>query len=212
MLLQPKVRNTHDFCSRPFLGSLLHGPHEESQLRYLYETYRASPRALIIYARDPAEYEAQIVKQVRNINPDSLRFVLSSPDSEESSDLITRMEPSPISRSSCEKTVASRGVLELLWDRHLKNWAAEIRHLYTSLQGSPVTASTVEGIFKLQVHKLFRQGYSLKLFPLRSGHATAKCNIYNNYTASNRQQESQLHQLTVSEERHLVDGTQLEIN
>ena len=210
----PEVRNTHDFCSRPYfkLGPLPGGPYEEPQLRYLYETYRASPRALIMYARDPAEYEDHVAEQVQNINPDSLRFALSSPDSDHSSHLITRMEPSPTKRSRYQKTIASRGVLELLWDQYLKNSAAEIRHLYTTLQGSSITASAVGGIFELQMHKLFRQGYSLKLFPLRRSRVTAEYDIYGNYAASNKQQGLQLHQLAASEEYRLVDGTQLKTN
>jgi len=210
----PEARNAHHFCSRPYfkLGPSLGGPYEEPQLRYLYETYRAPPRALIMYTRDPAQYEAQIVEQVKNINPDSLRFALRSPDSDHSSHLIIRMEPSPTERFSYQKTIASGGVLKLLWDQYLKNSAAEIRHLYTTFQGSPVTASAAGGIFELQMHKLFRQGYSLKLFPLRSGSTTAKCDVYSNYTNSNKQRELRLHQLTVSEEHPLDDRAQLEIN
>ena len=45
-----RIHNTHYFRSRQFLGLSRGGPHDESKIRYLYNEYRASPRALAIYA------------------------------------------------------------------------------------------------------------------------------------------------------------------
>ena len=126
------------------MGLLHGGPHEESQLRYLYETYMATPRMLARYGSTPDEFEDLVAEQVQLIKPDGLRNALYNPDSDDSSHLIVRIEPSPTNRTRFEKTIASRGALELIWDRHLKNSTAEMSHLYTILGGGTVTAATFE--------------------------------------------------------------------
>ena len=141
-----EVHNTHSSCSRPFMGLLHGGPHEESQVRYLYDTYMAPPRMLARYGRTPDKFEALVVEQVRLITPDGLRNALFDPDSDDSSNLIVRMEPSPTNRTRFEKTIASRGVLDLIWDRHLKNSPVEMGRLYAALGGFTATATAVGGI------------------------------------------------------------------
>jgi len=153
--LPSEVHNTYGFCSRPFLGLECDGPHEESQLRYLYDTYRASPRELAMYARMPALYENRVDQEVMNIRPGDLRDALYSPTSSQSSYLIMRMEPSPKSRNMFEKMATSQHVLKLLSEKHLKNTIAEVELLYNTLQGSSVTASAVRGILELRMHQLF---------------------------------------------------------
>lgn len=162
--LLSEVHETYGFCSRPFLGLKRGGPHEESQLRYLYDTYRASPRELARYAPIPPLYEARVDQEVMKIRPGDLRDALYSPTSSESSYLIVRMEPSPKSRSMFEKMAISQHVLELLSDKHLKNTIAEVELLYNTLQGSSVTASAVRGILELRMHQLFA---FMEEYPLR---------------------------------------------
>ena len=204
----PEVHNTHNHCSRPFMGLSHGGPHEESQLRYLYDTYRAPPSMLARYARTPDKFRALIAEQVRLIKPDGLRNVLYNPDSDDSSHLIVRIEPPPDDRTKSEKTIASQGALELLWDRHLKNSTAEMSHLYTALGGGTVMAPAVGGILQLRMHQLFRLGYS----PLLVDRTTQEFDIYVNYSASQIQQNSKTLQLTVSDGHLLVDGMQLQVD
>ena len=163
--LLSEVHKTYGPCSRPFLGLKRGGPHEESQLRYLYDTYRASPRELARYAPIPALYEARVDQEVMKIRPGDLRDALYSPTSSESSYFIMRMEPSPKSRSMFEKMAISQHVLELLSNKHLKkNTIAEVELLYNTLQGSSVTASAVRGILELRMHQLFA---FMEEYPLR---------------------------------------------
>ena len=106
----------------------------------------ASPRMLARYGRTPDKFEALVAEQVRLIKPDGLRNALFNPDSDDSSHLIVRIEPSPDDRTRFEKTIASQGALELIWDRHLKNSPAEMGRLYAALGGGTVTATAVGGI------------------------------------------------------------------
>ena len=164
--LPPEVHNAHDFCRSTFLGIEHGGPYQESQLKHLYETYRAPPRALGKYAGILGLYENRVAQKVEEFLPHVLRNALSSPDSDESTHLIVRMEPDPKARDKYRKTIASRYILELLWDRHLKGSVDGIRNLYIALQGSTVTASAVGGILELWIHQLFTsKKYPLKLYP-----------------------------------------------
>jgi len=195
------------------MGLARGGPYEESQLRNLYNTCSASPRELARYAHRPDEYEAGAAQQEEAIQPDALRFALLSLDSDDSPDLIMRMELFPTSRSRCQKTITSPDALELLWDRHLKNATAGMEYFYNVFQGSSVTAPAAGGLFELRMHQLFRQGYSLKLFPLGRSQATSKdldVDVYNDYTASHKEESPKVLHLTVSEEYPLDEGTKLQ--
>ena len=206
----PEVHNTHAFCSSPFFHSC---PPSESQIRYLYNTYSASPRELVHFARRPNEYKILVARQVQQIKPGTLLFALQSPDFEGTCDLITRVEPSPTSRFVHERTIASRGVFELLWERYLKNRIAEMKCCYNDFKSSSVTAPAAGWIFELRMHQLLRQGYPLKLFPLGLGTAESKkFDIYDDYKASHKRGNAKNHQLAVSQEHHLAKWAQLQVN
>ena len=196
------------------MGLSLGGPHEESKLGYLYDTYRASPRALARYANMPDEYEGRVAQEVEEIDLDTLQSALRSPDSDSPSHLITRVEPSPISRSRYQKTIASQGVLELLWHRYLKNSAAEAKHFYNIFQGNSVTASAAGWIFELRIHHLFRQSYYLISAHIGRGTSTSpNFDVYDNYTPDRKWEEQELQLWTSrSEEYPLVEGIELQVD
>ena len=205
----PGVHNTDAFCSRPFFHSC---PPKESQIQYLYNTYRASPRELVHFAHRPGEYKALVTQQVQQIKPGTLPFAFQSPDLEETYDLITRMEPSPTSRSVHEKTIASRGVFELLWERYLQNRIADMKRCYDAFKDNPVTAPAAGWTFEFRMHQLLRRGYPLKLFPLGLGKEEKKFDIYDNGRTSHKRGSSKNLQLAVSQEHHPTKGDRLQIS
>ena len=214
VVLPPEVHSTHGFCRRSFLGIQRGGPHQESQLRYLYDTYRASPRALARRASEPRRFENRVTQEVREFLPHVLRAALSSLDSDASS-LIVRMEPDPDARDKYRKTIASRHILDLLWERHLKYETDEMAHLYAALQGSTVTAPAAGGILELRIHQLFTsKEYPLRLFPLLRGKSNrTKFHLYDNYSASYKEENVTLLKFTVSEVHPLDKGNvQLQID
>ena len=86
-----------------------------------------------MYASDPQEFKDHVVAQVLRMTPDSLRYALKNPESDESSHLITRIEPSA-SRSLPRKTIASLGAFKLPWDQHLQNRVTYTEYYYDIFQ------------------------------------------------------------------------------
>ena len=62
-----------------------------------------------------------ITRLVQGMTSQNLKDALKSPESDESSHLLVVTEPSPTSRFVCQKRIASRPILEIIWDRHMKN-------------------------------------------------------------------------------------------
>lgn len=60
-------RNTHVFCSRPFIGLSTTGPCTSHQLWYLYNTCGASPRFLSFDSREPVVFERRIARAIQSI-------------------------------------------------------------------------------------------------------------------------------------------------
>jgi hypothetical protein len=185
------VHSAHYFCSHPFLAYMTNplnphgGPPDKSQLRYLYNEYRVSPRQLTLYAWNPEEFKDLVIAQVQLIRPDNLRYVLQAPDSDESSHLITRIEPSATSRSLPKKTIASSGAFKLLWHQHLANRLSDTAYFYDIFeQGGQVTASAAGWIFEFRMHQLLTQGYRLNIYPLCQKNEGPKNDIYRDYTSS----------------------------
>jgi len=146
------------------------------------------------------------------MDPPVLRSTLQRPECQDSSHLITTIEPSPISRSDCEKTVASQGVLELLWNTHLKDQVSEMKRFYDLFRSSPVSASAAGWVFELRMHQLLRQGNSIQLFPVgRRGSASKLNYFYCNYTASEQGKDQKVFQLSASEEHLLNEEVQLRV-
>ena len=92
------------------------------------------------------------------------------------------MDPSPDSRQRCEKTIASRRVLKLLWDKHLAIQAGG-RHVYNLLMGSAAPANAVGWLSELEMHCMLRRRQTLRLFPIRGRHVDTITH-YDDYSAS----------------------------
>ena len=133
------THNTHIFRSRSFLGD---GARTERQLWYLYNEYGAAPRALATYAGKSAFYKAEVTKQVDAIAPHVLQQALQSQDSDKSSHLIVVIDTLPNSRIFPAKSIASRHIFAMLWDRHLSHQASERVNFYHLFQASSFTATS----------------------------------------------------------------------
>jgi len=206
------VYNAHYFCIRPFLGLSHGGPHDEFNLRYLYDNYRPTTRALARYSSNPEEFKNRVVEQVKQMTPDSLRAALRTPDSDET--LITRIEPSSTTRSLSKKTIASPGVFVLIWNQHLRNRVYDAAYFYDVFQqGGSVTSSAAGWIFEFRMHHLLTQGHSMAVFPLRcNANRDRKFDVYDNYTDSHKRRNATRFKLGASSEYPLDSGVKLQVN
>ena len=187
------------------------GPYEEEELRHFYDKYGASPRALANYTRAEKEYQNQVIYQVGRVQPGSLRHALLSPDLDEISHLIAIIEPSPESRSGCQKRIASRWIFEQLFDRYMKTVVPEMKYFHDVFRQNSTTAPAAGWLFELRMHQVLRRpGYPLKLFPVR-GHTGEANYIYDDYSASSAGHNPMTFQLTGSEEYFLRNDTDLEV-
>jgi len=159
-----------------------------------------------MYASKPEEFKARVFAQVKRMGPDNLRHVLQSPESDDSSHLITRIEPSTL-RSLATKTIASPGAFKLLWNQHLKNRVTDTEYYYDIFQqGGSVTASAAEWIFGFRMHQLLSQGYSINLFPLRNPGRGIKNDVYSDYSDSHKERTKKHFRLAKSPEYPLAGG------
>lgn len=157
------------------------------------------------YAGKPDEYKSLVTDQINRLKPEDLRYALQSPDSDESSYLIMLIEPSPTSRFLAQKRVISRGVFDLLWDRHVKDRVSNMQHFYDVFKSSPGSGSAAGWVFEIRIHQLLKQGISIRLFPISRRGSKSKVNeIYDDYTASKQRENQKVLQLTASE-GHLLD-------
>ena len=186
------------------------GPYEERELWHLYNTYGASPAALSRFSRNPDAYKDLVIKQAREMSPDTLEYALRIRESDYSSHLVLVVEPSLERRYSCQRRVASRGVFEILWDQHIKNQASEMLRFYYFFQESPVTAPAAGWIFELRMHQLLRRGDPIHLFPI-GGRSVQTDFFYDDYTSSREGKNKKILQLTGSEEHRLVAEARLDV-
>ncbi|KAH9983713.1 hypothetical protein BJV74DRAFT_597753 [Russula compacta] len=99
------------------------------------------------------------------MNPAGIRTALESPDMDYSSYDVTRIEPSHTSRGIAQKTIASRFVFELLWDKCIKDQVSEMQALYGLFTSSPITAPALGWLFEFRMHQLLRDGLRHSKFP-----------------------------------------------
>ena len=117
-------------------------------------------------------YKGLVDSQARAAPPDILRSVFQASEPCAVFHLVTHIEPSPSSRSTCRNRVASRGAFEILWAR-LKYQVSDMRFYHGLLGRSPDTACALGWIFELRMHQLLREGNLIQLFPIY-GHLTSK--------------------------------------
>jgi len=204
--LVPRVPTAHVIRSRRFLGG-----HTERQLRYLYEKFGASPRELVFYANVPAQYETLLHQEIDQLDPDCLHLIFRSPVFCGSSSLIITTKPSSADRLSFKRVVASRHVLNLLWEKHISHRADLMRLLYDQFQAYPTNPPAAEWIFKLRIHQLLVEKQTLQLFPIR-GYQTKANLIYDDHTASRKRQDPTNLELVKSEQYRLVEKHGLQKN
>ncbi len=189
------------------------GPHAESAVRLLYDTYRAPPRELALYGNKPETFRMLVEEQVENMDFNAMRNALWSTAFCQSSHLIMCIEPSD-SRFKPSKTIASPFAFKLLWDRHLRAQVSETAHFYDLVsEGGPGTASCAGWIFEFQMHQLLRQGYLMSLFPIsRTRSTSTKFDVYNDYTNSHNERDAEHFQLAALQEEALDEGIELKVN
>ena len=149
-----------------------------------------------------------ITRLVQKMTSQNLKDALQSPESDESSHLLVVTGPSPTSRELSQKGIASRPIFEIIWDRHMKNQVGESLFFYNLFQGTPDFGSAAGWIFEYRMHQLLQKGNSIRLFPIR-GAKSKKNFTWNDYTATNNQENSTLLQLPSSKEYPLDKETKL---
>ena len=77
---------------------------------------------------------------------------------------------------------------EMLWQRHIKQQASNVRYFYDLFRNSPGTTSAAGWIFELRIHELFRQGNTIGLFPVIGRRAGANF-VCNGYAASKEKKD-----------------------
>jgi hypothetical protein len=165
-----------------------------------------------MHAPNPEGLKALVIGQVQMMTPDTLRYTLQSPDSDESFHLITRIEPSPTSCSLSEKTIASPGAFKLLWERHLKHRVSDTAYQYNIFRGGgSVTASAAGWIFEFRMHHLLMQRYPITLLPLcLKTNRGRKFDVYDDYTDSRDRRNSTKFKLAPSSEYPLDSEIELQ--
>jgi len=71
------------------------------------------------------------------------------------------MDPAPDSRGRPVKSIASRRIFGMLWDRHLSHQASERVNFYHLFQASSFTAVSAGWLFEFQMHTLLRWNQTL---------------------------------------------------
>jgi len=108
-ILPLQIYNAHVFCSRPYLGGIIH---TARQLCHLHDRFGASPRYLALYTGNPNTYEVHLREEVSQVSYDHVTNLLQDPESFHSSHLFTTMKPPPTTRMASEKVIASRRVFD----------------------------------------------------------------------------------------------------
>jgi hypothetical protein len=208
VILLAVVHDTHYFCSRSYMGLS-----DESIVRYLFQTYRLPPRELIIYAKRPESFREHIVDLVRTMDIGAVRNALQSPDSDKSSHLITRVEPTP-TRFSFKTTIASPFVFQQLWNYHLRSQISVSTRFYDIFcLGGTTTASSAGWIFESRMHQLLVQDYEMFLYPIGHTASTSKEHDYfSDYTNTKNRSNEKRFRLNNLQEETLGKGIKLEVN
>ena len=141
-------------------------------------------------------YRDLVDSQARAVPPDILQSIFQASEPCTTFYLVTHIEPSRGSRSTCRKRIASRYAFKILWAR-LKYHTPDMRFYYGLLQRNPDTTYTLGWIFELRMHELLRQGNTIQLLP-----------IYSHLTSTEYKIQKAI-QLPESREHLLDEGEQL---
>ena len=158
------------------------GPLEDDEVTGLYEIYHASPRDLVNSGHDPDTLHDLIDLQVQQMDLAAIKIALASPDIDNSSDYVTRIEPSYRTRAVPRKTISCRFAFQLLWDRYIKDQTSEREFFYQLFSNNPIAGSAAGWVLEFRMHQLLREGRTINLFPI-GGHPTINT-IYDHYPPS----------------------------
>jgi hypothetical protein len=206
--LSAVIHDAHYFCSRSYMGLS-----DESIVRDLFKTYRLPPRELIYYAERSEPLRQRIISLVENMNIDAVRNVLHAPDSDESSHLITRIEPTP-GRFEFKKTIASPFVFQQLWDYHLRSQTSDSSRFYDLFcSGGSATAASAGWIFESRMHQLLVQEYTINLFPIgRTASRSQNHDLFSDYTDTMNSNNERRFPIATLREEILGKGIELKVN
>ena len=185
------MHSAHTFGSRPVLGISEGGPYDEQDSGlFLFDMYDATPRELSMFSHRPNAYHDAVVRQVKEMTLPAIQTALGFESVDHASQYVIRIEPSPQSRGIYEKTIASKYVFQLLWDKYTKDKASETQAFYDLFTGGPIMASVAGWIFEFRMHQLLRSGHIIQLFPILPK-SDGSVNIhYADYTSSLLEQGS----------------------
>jgi len=189
------------FCSRSFLGE---ETHSERQLWYLFHQFGASTRALALYGAHPDRYEEQLRRYFDEINPDDLPYIFRNPASSQNSHYLITIYPQEARRSSFERKFASRRVFDMVWENHLSHRVDLMKEFYNPLAAFLPTGTPAGWVFKRRMHQLLSVEQTLRSFRMLPHRAGVNL-VFDGYAASKARNNSTDFQLTHSEEHHLVE-------
>ena len=178
--------------SPPYLhsssSSLISPTLSEEQLWHLHVTYGASPRDLFVYAGNPLVYQEVVRNQITTRSPDQFRKLLTSTDDcPDNSHYLISTGPSPTDRTTPERKVISKHVLEECCREILKDDVEWLRILYEALHSEKSFATSAGMIFEHRLHQYLREGRILELFPLLANPSPANGNyVFNDYIDAGR--------------------------
>ena len=158
------------------------------------------------YAGKPDEYERFLRQKIDELDLDRLRQLFYDPKPRDSSRYIIAIEPSPTTRMRFKKSIASRRVFELIWDKHIQHRIDVMVDFYNLFLADSI--AVVEWLFQLRIHQLLAGQRTIRLFPIHGRHEGVNL-VYDDYTASEAGSNPTNLRLTNSEELALVEKTKL---
>lgn len=153
-------------CSRTLMKPV--DPPTERELRHLYRTYGASCRQLFQCAKAPHRYQSLVQTAVETVDG-LMTALISQSHVSGTSHFVALLEPSPTDRAQDRSRFITQAVFELVWRRHLEKKSIRAREFYELFVEHSFVASSAGWLFEFRMHTLLREGYTLKLFPIRRG-------------------------------------------
>ena len=160
---------------------------------------------MVSFAEAPRKYEDMILREIDGIAPSQLPHIFRNPAFHPSSRHLSIVKPSPTDRHRFVVNFASRRIFELLWEKHIQHRVCDMGSLYDVFRGGPHTAIDAKWIFESRIHQLLARRQEIWLFPI-CGHRTEVNLVYNDYTASENEDNSITLYLTGSEMHDLAMG------
>jgi len=131
---------------------LIQRDESENWLWHMHDKYSAPLRSLFLFARTQNKYNEFINAEVDKLSLERLINILRyASESTDTSHLVISTEPSPTDRTSPERSIISKYVLEKICKVVLKDRVEKLRQLYDSLQDEPAMSTTAGMVFEFWV-------------------------------------------------------------